>query len=288
MPRTVLRFTLFLLLAVGAVSPCSTSPFRLTSDECLEYGIVYRGILSAWSPVDVAAARLCLQPGRTEGSLESTLAVTTESFPIAEMLYPFRFSYMSRFDPEAGRSLLVHQQKQTSKKLVEVLWFDYEAQRVQRFKKDRRVTMDSGNVLARFRRSGVFEDESLISRLSDAGAVPIRNRRMLDRLFMLQFLRTRPLATGDEFRLPVTNGKDLKAYQVTVLDPENISLGGVEILSAIKIRLDPLYGEPDEEALSVFVWYSLDDRRLPLRFGSETALWSVDAILKVQPRNRKH
>ena len=105
---------------------------------------------------------------------------------------------------------------------------------------------------------------------------------MLDRLSLLQAVRSRDLKPGQEIRLPISDGKAILNYQVRVLGRERLEHDG-GAWDTFKLRFDAFKegrwsGRPIHPG--VFIWLTADSRKVPVRFSIDYALGTFVAQMK--------
>jgi hypothetical protein len=265
--------------------------------ESLEFTGYYRGVFSSWLKLAVARVRLFTDvveamPGGQPLRL-STLEISTAPYRKVELIYPFRFYHTSLFSPVLPRTELVYVSQRARRADEVMLWFDWRARRVERFKwrevgaRDglRRPAPDllvttAGVLIDALRRR--YPAASIdLKRLRFAGfGEPELRERGADRLALLHHVRFRALSPGRTITIPVSDGKALSGYRVTAEEHESLKHGETE-LATLRLRFDPVYVEPDRKAHpSVHVWIGTDSRRLPVRFEAENALGTFQLILR--------
>jgi hypothetical protein len=272
----------------------------LPDHESLEYTAYYKGILSSWIKLAIARVRLHTDVVETltdhQAVYVSVLELSTETYRKAELLYPFRFRYATRFSPALLRTQLVYVRQRARRGEEALLWFRWRGRRVERFKWREGGDFDS-------EQGGVPDELAIASReLARAlrrrypGLVmdPERLRfagygeralvdRALDRLALLHYVRFQDLRPGHTMTMPVSDGKALAGYHVTV-DRRQWLERGEEKLETFKLSLDPFYSKPQARPHPrVYVWVSTDPRRLPVRFRVGQAHGTFELVLTGQP-----
>ncbi len=262
MPRSIaFRLAISLGCLLIATAPVATP---------LEYSVVYRGVFSMGQnmPIaDVTLQQIREPDARSVHDLqEFVLEASSAAYPVVESLYPLRYRF---------RTWVTHDGN--------VIGFEtYEKTRKRRHRLYLRNTSDSG-----FSRHdpGEADAASAMERLQagelprqiprGALGVPPLNDLLLDRLGLLQYMRDRPLREGAEFLLPVSNGRDRLRYRVRVEKSRSLMLRGARI-PAWKLRFDGFESDADGTEKpahrAMFIWFSRDPARVPLRVDARHAI----------------
>jgi len=261
------------------------------ADERLEYTISYQGGLTAMVWLDICDAVLetsqQMIPVNGEKAYKALVEITSERHEQMEEMYPFRFHLTSYFSSDMQRSILFDKRKKTKKDRHEVIRFDWDEKVTQRFKRLKPRHIPAGATSAE-----VGSDE--ISDLFDfLGYDPTHFRRsgkpgqklsgsMLDRLSLLQAVRSQKLAVGQEKRLTISDGKKVLNYLVRVQARESLKHDDQK-QDLFKVRFDAFKagkwsGEPAHPA--VYVWMTADERKVPVRFSIDYALGTFVIQLK--------
>lgn len=271
MPRLSLLLCLlsFPYLAVG-------QSFQL--GEQLNYTVSYRGILSAWQSLDIAKAALETEPQLQQIDntmvLSAHLVVTTKPYDAAEAFYPIRYSFRSWFKPASYTTLLVDELRREKGFNQSLLWFDRSENQVHRFKRSDDHLLKK-EVLPLFLRQK-YEMASGVSGFREKSGSELKSG-MLDHLSLLYRMRLVTLESGDVVNLPASDGKGLIGYQVEVIGEERLFQGS-ETQMTIKVKFVPQ--DRDEGSLdAIYVWYALDERRIPIRFYSSRFFGDIEICL---------
>lgn len=260
-------------------------------DERLEYTISYQGGLTAMVWLDICDA--VLETSQQAVSINGEMAykalveITSERYEKMEELYPFRFRLMSYFSDDMQRSILFDKRKKTKKDRHEIIRFDWNEGVTERYK---RLKPQQAIVSATSTGTGEADGSDLISFL---GYDPAHFRRsgkpgqklpasVLDRLSLLQAVRSQKLAVGDEKRLTISDGKKVLNYLVRVQARETMERDGQK-QDLFKARFDAFEagkwsGTPAHPA--VYVWMTADDFKIPVRFSIDYALGTFVIQLK--------
>lgn len=101
---------------------------------------------------------------------------------------------------------------------------------------------------------------------------------VMDPISVIYYLRTADLSVGRTHDLTLISDGKVYTVQARVLRRERISTpAGIFNTVVVEPVMDSL-GEPRDERL--WVWYSDDERRLPVRIRSEVAVGSITATLR--------
>ncbi len=267
----VLLGTLLCLSAVAEDKP-GTPPFL---GEQLVYQVSYQGALSGQASVNIADAVLETKAGAETingvRAYQSTLQVSTEDYPVLEEVYPFRYRFRSYYSTDLSRALYIDVQKTSRKDQHELVWFDWEAGRAERYKKRSKVREEQVSDASAFlvgadaRKKGFRHNAKNDLHL---------NGTLLDRLSLLQVARAQDLFSGKAIESPVSDGKSMYRYHVQVLGRELLEQGG-RVWDTYKLSFDgfeqgKMERQPDHAP--VFIWVTADSRKLPVRFSSDAVL----------------
>jgi len=270
---------LSLLLPINSAATGANGALLQSGGELLRYKVSYQGLLSLFLPVEIAEATLHLRPGvevvDNERMRRASLAVTTESFPSMEAVYPLRFNYDSWFDSDLKYSVVLDVRKRTSKYRHELLWFNREQEVVRTYRK------------SESKGSGSHEIPGFLSQVNhlqqpdsfrERRVLKLDSGNVLDRLAMLYVLRNHLLTPGKSIDLAVSNGKDLLGYRIAVEAREQLVLDSKPI-STLRLRFTPRFVNGGDRGYAVRVWMSDDERRLPVRFHSSKMGGSIELDL---------
>jgi hypothetical protein len=273
-----------LLSAFGAAAAARADEgWKVRAGEQLEYVVSYQGALSGWIELDIAKGIIKVDPDvRILDGVpvyQGSIRVTSKPYIKAELVYPFRYSYSSWFDTDSNLPLLVERVLRTHKSNHELLLFDREQRTVQRFKRKTKSGKGHSDLpeVQWLDEVGAWADTTGFKRKD-----PIRFEDVsgvLDRFSMLQMLRGQPLAQGASYDLPVSNGKDLRGYRVSVEERRPLKLRKARI-PAIKLKFEPVSADPDDDNEILYAWLSDDERRLPLRFSAKGAFGEIKVSLR--------
>ena len=273
--------TLLLFIALPVISQ------PLQPGERLEYTVSYQGILSGWSQSDIAKAVLEINPQEChingETLLLAQLYVTTEEYQTAERIYPLRYTFRSWFEPAGRYALLIDEVKGEQGAAQQLLWFDRDKQAVRRYKRsdDR---MSQTEVLPPFLRAQYMDENGKPSGFRSKGSSTLQ-QGMLDHLSLLYRLRLMALQPGKVVNLPASDGKDLIGYRVEMLGEERLQRSG-ESRMTMKMKFEP-QDRYDGSLAAIYVWYTLDEGHIPVRFYSGRTFGNIEITLNgEQPGER--
>jgi hypothetical protein len=274
----VLRLCLLLALLSPPLLVAAGS-FKL--GEQLDYTVTYRGILSAWQPLDIAQAALVNEPqlqeidGKTVFSAK--LVVTTQAYDQAEQFYPIRYTFQSWFEPTAQYALLVDEMGREKGFKQTLLWFDQKKEHVHRFKRSDDKLFKK-EILPPFLRLQYRLDNGLSGFRKKSGND--LKSGTLDHLSTLYRMRLVELKSGDVLDLPASDGKDLMGYRVEVIGKEPLLQGSNDRMTT-KVKFVPQ--DRDEGSLdAIYVWYALDESRTPMLFYSSRFFGDISISLNGQ------
>ena len=243
------------------------------STEVLHYHVFYQGPLTAGNRVSIADIELRTSPAALpdaqSGVTETSMSVSSAAYDFVEDKYPFRVHIRSLYQDEPMISLALEKYQKTDELKHEVSWMDLEDGKVLRFRKkssnqeDRDMPLMLQTWLASSPEFGFYK-------FARHG---VRNN-LVDYLAMLQKVRRSPLDRGDRYRFPVTDGKKLYDYVVTVENGESTPVEDRSV-GSWKVRFDGYRlkkGERRQDHRPVYAWFSKDESRVPLKFESRHPL----------------
>jgi len=253
---TVDRLRFYLLL--GWLLPIIVLSGEQT--ESLEYGVIYRGLFSMGT--DMGIADVVLESHRPDGDQlgETQLEATSAAYPLVESLYPLRYRFRTWTEPDG-----------------ELVAFEtYEKTTELRHRLYLRDDSKSGVKRLDLTRQDVGTEEML---QLDAGQLPRQlediRTNLLDRLGLLQRVRTQPLKAGAEYRFQVTDGRKRYDYTVRVEKTEVLQLGEIAI-PAWKVRFDGSRTQRDGKVVQAHrpltIWLNQAPEHIPLRVDSRNAI----------------
>ena len=230
--------------------------------------VVYRGVFSMGA--DMAIADVTLESrAQADGAVaETRLEASSASYPMVESLYPMRYRLRSWAAGDGG--LLAFETYEKTDRLRHRLYLRDQSRRgVKRL--DLTKDEEGGELLAG------LDDGRLPRGLQAVGD------GLSDRLGLLQRVRAKPLHSGADYRVSVTNGKKRFDYRVRVEKAEPISLGETT-LRAWKLRFDgdrvKRNGERKAAHRHFFVWLSQAPGHIPLRADSRHPIGLFRLTLK--------
>jgi hypothetical protein len=248
--------------------------------DYLEYDVRYRGTLTANQFVTVAKAVWVAPPPNAGDKARISLRISTQDHGTLESIVPFRICYKSEFHAGHRRILGIENFHRGGRKLFYTLAnFDWPKGEVKQY-------------LARAKMPSSFDPFDLGSRKKTAlkweekrRTVPLEHS-VLDRLSMIQYMRGMKLRDGQVVGVPVSDGKRMLEYWVTV-EQDNLSLEGKQ-WPAYRLNFETFDLEPNGKKIHppVDVWVSRDQRRLPLRLGGNYSFGEVDIRLRKISKSR--
>jgi len=248
--RPFLLFFIFLFPAwwiAQAKTITDSSNFPFVLGERLEYDMKW-----GFFPVGSAVMEVLAQnPEFKNGPKVIRFEVKTNSF--ADTFYKVRTTITSTMDPLFTRSLRYEKSQHEGSRHREI-----------------RVNFDYEKLQAHYQLHG--EEERTI---------PLPGP-VVDPLSIAYFFRLHPLLPGAESRLPTCDGKRVREVLVRAGKRELISLemgkvGAIPVTPAME-NLGGIFNKSPKGLLQV--WYSDDDRRVPVRVSSKVIVGSFTATLK--------
>lgn len=241
---------------------CLSVAFAPLAAEELRYRASYQGVFSAGTQMSIADVVLSSRRGEVDAPYaETELSVSSGPYAHVEALYPIRYRFRSWHWPDVSGVLVSEYHEYGRRDDVEhkLIYLDRPEQDFVAHK----VTAELAPELLSLRH-GTYRP-----------ALEPGERKLFDRLGLLQHLRAQELSPGKSFELQVSNGSELLSYRVRVEAETTVEAAGRE-WPALKIRFDAF--ERDERGTErhahrpVFVWLSRDGGHIPLRAESKHAL----------------
>jgi hypothetical protein len=101
----------------------------------------------------------------------------------------------------------------------------------------------------------------------------------LDLPSVFMFLRLQPLAVGQRYSVPVLAGRDLFMLDAEVVRTERLDTDIGE-LDAIAVRIQTGFKGKFDSKRPTWLWFSADERHIPLRISAEFTVGSLVASIK--------
>jgi len=221
-----------------------------------------------------------------EEAYKALVEISSESHKEMEKLYPFRFSLRSYFSRDMQRTFLFDKRKKTRKERHEVIRFNWNKRLTERYKRRKLPRAATNNVengedsevsnlfaFLGYERADFRRSRKMGQKLSDS---------MLDRLSLLQAVRSQKLVVGQERRWMISDGKKTLNYLVRVQSREFLKDSEQKEM-LYKVRFDAFKagkwrGTPAHPA--VYIWMTADERQVPVRFSIDYAMGTFVVQLK--------
>ncbi len=101
----------------------------------------------------------------------------------------------------------------------------------------------------------------------------------LDLPSVFMFLRLQPLAVGQHYSVPVLAGRDLFTLDAEVVKVERLDTDIGEI-DALAVRVKTGFKGKFDSKRPTWLWFSADERHIPLRISAEFAVGNLVASIK--------
>lgn len=130
-----------------------------------------------------------------------------------------------------------------------------------------------------------FDRGALKATVSVARKGKVRTREVdvpadvLDLPSVFMFLRLQPLAVGQRYAVPVLSGRNLFTLDAEVVRAERLDTGIGEI-DALAVRVKTGFKGKFNSKRDTWLWFSADDRHVPLRISAEFAVGSLVADIQ--------
>ncbi|WP_127475728.1 DUF3108 domain-containing protein [Sulfurivermis fontis] len=291
-----------LLLLAGTPAWAVGEPPLHQAGERLDYRISYRGVFTAYVWKDLADMALYAFPGRERFNgapiCRATMTVDTRNYGFAEFSYPVRLRYDALAAPDLSFTHLVSDHDDGVENIHNVMWFDWEHERIKYYRKRLYVPAEPRQVGPRFswetdeHRWEADGKERLPAFLTDYAPVGdglsylihdhtrrrIREGAAMDPLTMLYALRTYDYDVRPEREIAVVHKEQIGRYVVRLLGRETMQANGQtqEVLHVRVRKHDAAVGAPGQ----LDVWLADDQQRVITRFDIEAkvGLIRVDQV----------
>ncbi len=260
------------------------TPLSLNAAEKLDYLVEYKGMLSGYSWTDVSRASIetvkvadCSGRG---SCMMSRATMSSKGYAVLEAIFKVRFHYRSfyRLKPERTLAFEMREKKYSDK------------HQPYGYKHSLAVIPEKGDVVDFYKlwskgeplpvsvKQFVATDHKPVEkiRVKRVKRKPVA-KHSIDRLALLQIVRSAALKKGYAASFPGTNGKDQLEFRVAVIAAEEVKAAGKR-WKTWKIRVDEL--EKGDDTVSLFAWISRDSRHIPVKIKIDSSLGSARFILK--------
>jgi hypothetical protein len=268
-----LAFSLITLLLLTPIS----SMTEAKEQHLLEYEVTYTGSMSSNKPMKVSKAVWSGPRLKDRSTSEISLRISSEKHTKVELMLPFRYCHKSKYDPRKRHAMGFETFQRAGPKVrFFVAGFDWKGGVMHRL-------LSTAQLPSNFDPFALFGSDKKGSKLKwktqrkDADLY----EGLLDRLTMLQHVRTMKLRNNQVISMPVSNGRDVLEYWVTVSRQKNLKVAGKRWdsykLTFETFDLDPDKDKPPHPPISV--WISRDNERIPLRLYVKHPAGTFDATL---------
>jgi hypothetical protein len=222
---------------------------------------------------------LAAQPVSIDGhpAYRADCNVTTKPFAEAEMIYPFRYRYLSWFESSNQTPFMALESLQTDEDEEELLWFDRQRGLGFRYHKSQLPPAPEARPPA-FPVPGLDFDPREWSLAEGSHKQPLPETGVWDYLSLLYRLRFGDLPVGESFDLQVYNGKQIKTYRIAVTRDRFIRHGWN--MPAFKLNLFQIRDGKRKEKKITTIWVSDDALRRPLLFHVERVFGVFEGLLE--------
>lgn len=269
------------------------------ANERFHYKASYIGILSFFSTIDIADVYFSIASETKQQQLKKiTLEVSSKNFSTVESLYQLRYFYQTILHPEQHKTLFFETLQWGKKNRHLIALFDADQSNVQLFKSNNKSLLfpDGSSKLPQLplaqQHTELQQDAKMLELTTS----------VLDRLALLDEIRSDLNAGINEKKYQVTNGDELLDYHYKVLAEEQLKLGKHSI-DAIKVELRGVMSSLDISNQKtdnnnakllyqqhyqaknihppVIVWFSKDRQKIPLKFLGDRAIG--DFVIEINP-----
>lgn len=259
-------------------------PLSLNAAERLDYLVEYKGILSGYSWTDVSSASIetrkvadCSDRG---SCMMSRATMSSKGYAVLEAIFKVRFHYRSFYQLKPARTLAFEMREKKYSDKYQPYGYKHSlavipdgGTRVDFYKlksKGEPLPASAKQFIATDHKSA---DKIRVKKVKHKSVA----KYSIDRLALLQRMRSVPLKKGYAASFPGTNGKDQLEFRVVVIAAEEINAAGKR-WKTWKIRVDEL--EKGDDTVSLFAWLSRDNRNIPVKIELKSSFGSARFILK--------
>ncbi len=271
-----MKFTLILSLLLASVS--------LHAAERLDYLIEYKGLLSGYKWTDVSKAsisteRLADCAGR--GScMVSTATLSSRGYKVLEAVFKVRFHYRSFYQLNPSRTLAFEMREKKYSKQYMPYGYKHSLAVIPRGANttDFYKLGSKGEPLPAAVLPFVATDHKSAEkiRVKKVKHKPV-DKNALDRMTLLQTVRSAPLKVGYKASFAGTDGRNKLQFRVAVVAQEEVNAAG-KSWKTWKVRIDEL--EKGEKPVSLHVWISRESRHIPVFIEIESSYGEARFHLK--------
>ena len=248
--RLVVQLAVFASLCVASLNagePALPRPF--SPGERLIYAVT-------WSVFDAGDVTASLQRATAQGRDEDEIVTTARSHGFVSMLYALNDEFRSRLNPDTMCSSGI------SKRVVEG-----------RRRKQTEIVFDGARQVA------VLDEHNLAKPSEppkhDEQSIPSCVQDVVSAFY---FLRSQPMRVGDRIKLTVNDGSKTTAVTAEVQAREQID---TPLGRRYAFRVEPtVFGSLYKRKGRMLIWFSDDDRRLPLRIKAIISVGTITGTLK--------
>ncbi len=260
------------------------TPLSLNAAERLDYLVEYKGIFSSYSWTDVSMAsietvRVADCSGR--GScMMSRATMSSKGYAVLEAIFKIRFHYRSFYRLKPAHTLAFEMREKKYSNKYQPYGYKHSLSVLPRQGSgvDFYKLWSKGEPLPASVKQFVATDHKPAEkiRVKRVKRKPVA-KHSIDRLALLQIVRSAALKKGYAASFPGTNGRNQLEFRVAVFAAEEINAAGKR-WKTWKIRVDEL--EKGDDTVSLFVWLSRDSRHIPVKIEIESSFGSARFILK--------
>lgn len=248
--RLAVLLSVFAALCVtnlNAGEPAVPRPF--SPGERLTYSVT-------WSVFDAGDVTATLRRGTAQAKDEDEIVTTARSHGFVSMLYALNDEFRSRLNPDTMCSSGI------SKRVVEG-----------RRRKQTEIVFDAS------RQKAVLDEHNLAKPSEppkhDEQPIPSCVQDVVSAFY---FLRSQPMRVGDRIKLTVNDGSKTTEVTAEVQAREQID---TPLGRRFAFRVEPtVFGSLYKRKGRMLIWFSDDDRRLPLRIRAIISVGTITGTLK--------
>lgn len=273
-----------MILKLATIITLLLTPLSLNAAEQLDYLVEYKGVLSgySWTPVSKASIKT-VKVANCSGRgacMMSTATMSSKGYAVLETIFKVRFHSRSFYQLKPVRTLAFEMREKKYSDKYQPYGYKHTLAVIPEgaTKVDFYKLRSKGEPLPASVKQFVATDHKPAKkiRVKKVKHKPAA-KHSIDRMTLLQRLRSVPLKKGYAASFSGTNGKDQLVFRVAVVAAEEVNAAGKR-WKTWKIRIEEL--EKGDKPVPLFAWVSRDSRHIPVKVEIDSSFGSARFILK--------
>lgn len=271
-----MKSTILLLLLLASVP--------LHAAERLDYLIEYKGLLSGYNWTDISRATITTSQRANcagRGSCKvSTATMSSKGYKVLETIFKVRYHYRSYYQLHPPRTLAFEMREKKYSKQYAPYGYKHSLTLLPKgaTTTDYYKLGSKGVPLPVAAKPFIATDHKPAAniRVKKLKHKPVA-KNALDRMTLLQVVRSAPLKIGYKATFVGTDGRNQLEFRIKVIAKEDIKAAGKK-WQTWKIRIEEL--EKGEKPVTLHAWVSRDSRRIPVLIEGRSSLGEARFHLK--------